>query len=232
MSLTQVKPIRILLVDDHAIIREGLRDLITSRPGMVIVGDAGTSSDALKIASGQQPDVIVLDLDLGDESGLELLPNLLDAAKAASVLILTGTRDVEQRDRAIELGAKGVVLKESGAIELLNAIEKIHRTGEYWLEPGATKRLLDRRLALQSEEPSPEVAKIASLTQTERELIAYIGEGMDNKQIASRMYIAESTVRNNLTRIYDKLEIQGGRLGLLVYAYRHGLVKPAQPPAR
>jgi DNA-binding NarL/FixJ family response regulator len=228
MSTKPAKEIRILLIDDHTIIREGLRDLIASRPGMIVVGDAGTSRDALKIAASERPDVIVLDLDLGNESGLELLPDLLDAVKNTSVIILTGTRDVEQRDRAIELGAKGVVLKESGATELLSAIEKIHHTGEYWLEPGATKRLLDRRLKSQHEEPDPETIKIAALTPTERELIAYIGEGLDNKQIANGMHIAESTVRNNLTRIYDKLEIQGGRLGLLVYAYRHGLVKPAK----
>jgi two-component system, NarL family, nitrate/nitrite response regulator NarL len=229
VSIIQDKPIRILLIDDHTIIREGLRDLITSREGMVVVGDAGTSHDALKVATREQPDVIVLDLDLGDESGLALLPELLDAVKETSVIILTGTRDVEQRDRAIELGAKGVVLKESGAVELLSAIEKIHRTGEYWLEHGATKRLLDRRRTPERAEAHPEAAKIASLTPTERELITYIGEGMDNRQIANRMHIAESTVRNNLTRIYDKLEIQGGRLGLLVYAYRYGLVKPAEP---
>jgi DNA-binding NarL/FixJ family response regulator len=229
MTPDHAPSIRILLIDDHAIIRDGLRDLIESRPGMVVVGDAGASVDALNLASTEQPDVIVLDLDLGDESGLDLLPKLLAMLPEARVIILTGTRDHEVRDSAIDLGARGVVLKEKGAIELLNAIEKVYRTGEYWLEPGATKRLLDRRRAREREEVNPEAAKIAALTATERELITYIGEGMDNRQIASRMHIAESTVRNNLTRIFDKLEIKGGRLGLLVYAYRHGLVKPAAP---
>ena len=230
MSASLAGPIRILLVDDHTIIRDGLRDLIGSRQDMVVVGDAGNRADALRIASREQPDVIVLDLDLGQESGLNLLPELLEAVKDVNVIMLTGVRDVAQRDKAMDLGAKGVVLKENGAVELLNAIEKVYHTGEYWLEPGAARRLLSRRAGNEGEQQTdPEAARIAELTPTEREIINYIGEGLDNKQIAKRVHIAESTVRNNLTRIYDKLNIQGGRLGLLVYAYRHGLIKPAPP---
>lgn len=226
MSNTDDKPIRVLLVDDHAIIREGLRDLITSRPGMSVVGDADNRADAVALAAREQPDVIVLDLDLGADSGLDVLPELLRAVASASVIILTGMRDAEKRDRAMELGAKGVVLKERGATELLAAIEKVHTTGDYWFEPGAAKRLFDKQRSRAGESADPEAARIATLTPTERELITCIGDGLDNRQIAARMHIAESTVRNNLTRIYDKLEIKGGRLGLLVYAYRHGLVKP------
>src|SRR5215213_7488692 len=224
------EPIRVLIVDDHKIIRDGLRDLISSRQGMEVVGDAGNRADALSAATREQPDIIVLDLDLGDDSGLDLIPELHRADEQVSIIILTGVRDPEKRDRAIELGARGVVLKDEGATELLSAIEKVHRTGEYWLEPGATKRLLDKQRSRVNKTPDPEAAKIAKLTEREREIIALVGEGLENKEIAERLrpVVAESTVRNNLSIIYDKLDIKGGRLSLLVYAYKHGLVSSEQ----
>lgn len=222
----QAEPIRVVLVDDHKIIRDGLREFIETRPGLVVVGDAGDRDAALEVVAREQPDIVVLDLDLGGVSGLDLLPELLSAAPAASVIILTGLRDAEKRDRAMELGAKGVVLKENGVAELINAIEKIHRTGDYWFEPGAAKRLMESRRRGEAQ-TDPEAAKIAGLTPTERALITHLSKGLDNRQIAEQMHMAESTVRNNLTRIYDKLDIKGGRLALLVYAYQHGLVKPS-----
>ena len=226
MASTNPEPIRVLIIDDHKIIREGLRDLIESRGRMTVVGEAGGCADGLELALKTKPDVVLLDLDLAGESGLTLIPQLLAADKNTNILILTGVRDVAMRDQAMELGAKGIVLKEEGASELLNAIEKICSTGEYWLEPGAYRRLLEKRKQ-QSEPPAdPETRRIATLTEREREIIGLVGEGLENKQIADRLrpVVAEATVRNNLSAIYDKLGIQGGRLGLLVYAYKHGLV--------
>jgi len=219
-------PIRVLIVDDHKIIRDGLRDLISSREGMEVVADAGSSVAAIEAMKRHRPTLVVLDLDLGNENGLDLIPELREVDEDVAIVILTGLRDVSRRDRAIELGARGVVLKDEGATELLNAIEKVARSGEYWLEPGAVKRLLDRRQAAAI--PDAETAKISKLTQREREIIALVGEGLENREIAERLrpVVAEATVRNNLSVIYDKLEISGGRLGLLVYAYKHGLVSP------
>ena len=223
---TSAEQIRVLIVDDHKIIRDGLRDLILSRGGMTVVGDVGNSAEALRATVRERPNVIVLDLDLGDESGLDLIPELQRADEEAAIIILTGVRDVTKRDKAMELGARGVVLKDEGATELLNAIEKVHRSGDYWLEPGAAKRLLDRRRARAT--PNPEAEKINKLTRREREIIALVGEGLENREIAERLrpVVAESTVRNNLSVIYDKLGIQGGRLGLLVYSYKHRLLLP------
>jgi DNA-binding NarL/FixJ family response regulator len=226
MVSTNEKPIRVVIIDDHKIIREGLRDLIESRGRMTVVGEAGGCADGLAVALKTKPDVVLLDLDLGTDSGLSLIPELLAADRNTNILILTGLRDVEKRDQAMELGAKGIVLKEEGASELLNAIEKVCTTGEYWLEPGAYKRLLEKRKPHPEAPPDPEALRIATLTDREREIIGLVGEGLENKQIADRLrpVVAEATVRNNLSAIYDKLGIQGGRLGLLVYAYKHGLV--------
>ena len=232
MSNIPTKPIRILIIDDHKIIRDGLRDLIESRVGMRVIGDVGNRADALRVAARERPDIIVLDLDLGAESGLALIPELHEAYKEAGIIILTGVRDIEKRDQAMELGAKGVVLKEEGATELLKAIEKVAHTGEYWLEAGAARRLFEKRRARTNQMSDPEAAKINTLTEREREIIALVGEGLENKEIAGRLrpIVAESTVRNNLSIIYDKLEIKGGRLALLVYAYKHGLIPLSSKP--
>ena len=226
MATPQIKPIRILLIDDQAVVRSGLRMLIESRPGLKVTGEAGNRTDALNIASREQPDVIVLDPNLGNDDGLSLLPELLGVAKDAHIIVLTGEPDAEKRDQTMELGAKGVVLKEDGARELLNAIEKVYRTGDYWLEPGAVKRLFSKNtLRAVKQQINPELAKIATLTEREREVVALVGEGLKNKQIASRLFIHHTTVSHHLTSIFDKLGV-ADRLELLIYAYRHGLAKP------
>ena len=226
MATPQTKTIRVLLIDDQAVIRSGLRLLVESRPGLKVAGEAGNRTDALEVASREQPDVIVLDLDLGKENGLDLLPELLNVAKAAHIIVLTGIRDVDKRDQTMELGAKGVVLKENGPWELLNAIEKVYHTGEYWLELGATERLLSKKTSHAGKQQiNPEAAKIATLTEREREVVALVGEGLKNKQIASRLFIHHTTVSHHLTSIFDKLGLVD-RFELIIYAYRHGLAKP------
>ena len=125
--------IRILLIDDHAIVRSGLRMLVESRPGWGVVGEASRRSDAVDLAAREQPDVILLDLDLGNDNGLEILPDLLAAARSARVLILTGVPDPELHRRGVRLGARGVVLKDNAVNVLLDAIETIH-SGGVWLD--------------------------------------------------------------------------------------------------
>jgi DNA-binding NarL/FixJ family response regulator len=200
--------------------------LIESRPGLKVTGEAGNRADALNVASREQPDVIVLDLNLGNGNALSLVSELLGVAKDSHIVVLTGGADAERRDQAMELGAKGVVLKEDGAGELLNAIEKVYRTGDYWLEPGAIKRLFSKNtLRALKQQIDPEVAKIATLTEREREVVALVCEGLKNKQIASRLFIHHTTVSHHLTSIFDKLDLTD-RFELIIYSYRHRLAKP------
>lgn len=216
--------IRVLIVDDHAVVRAGLRMLLESGPGMSVVGEAGNRTEALA-AAREQPDVVLLDLDLGGDSALDFLPELLATAPRARVLVLTGVRDPELHRRAVRLGAMGLVFKEQAAETLFKAIEKVH-AGEIWLGHAMTASLLgEMARAREVQLPNPAVAKIAALTGREREIIALLGEGLKNKQIAGRLFISEVTVRHHLTEIFARLGV-AGRLDLLVYAYRHGLTRP------
>lgn len=226
MPSPEPNPIRVLMVDDHAIVRAGLRMLIESRAGLAVAGEANNHGDALAIAAREQPDIILLDLDLGPDYGLDGLPEFLTAAPGARVIILTGQRDPEVHAAAVRLGAMGVVLKGQSAEVLVSAIEKVHAGGA-WLDPALTARVLAyMSRALRAAETDPEDAKIATLTERERDVSRLICEGLPNKQIGGRLHISETTVRHHLTSIFDKLGVTS-RLELVIYAYAHGLAKVA-----
>ena len=219
------EPIRILLIDDHVIVRAGLRMLIENHKGMVVVGEAGDRIDALAIAARERPQIILLDLDMGNESGLDFLRELLDAAAGARVVMLTGVRDPEAHRRAVHLGAMGLVLKDKAAEVLIKAIQKVH-AGEVWLDRSLTASVLtEMSQADQTRKADPEAEKIRSLTSREREIVGLVCEGLKNKQIGDRLFISEATVRNHLTSILSKLELSD-RFELALYAYRHHLAKP------
>lgn len=199
--------------------------LIQSREGMTIVGEAGNRGEALVVAGSEQPDIILLDLDLGDESGLDLIPALLEASAGARVIILTGTRDPEAQHRALSLGAMGIVHKEKAPEALLSAIERVH-AGEAWLDPMLTAKLLgEMAKAGKPKKPDPEADRVATLTGREREVVGLIGEGLKNSQIAERLFISEWTVRHHITSIFSKLEVSD-RVELIMLAYRQGLARP------
>ena len=225
MSISVSQLTRVLIIDDHAIVRTGLRMLLESQSGIAVVGEAANHADALAVAVREQPDIILLDLDLDGESSLDCLPELLTAAGEARVLILTGVRNPELHRRAVHLGAMGLVLKEKAAEVLLQAIEKVH-AGEVWLEGTMIASVLrERTHARDTQQADPEVTKLASLTEREREVTALVGQGLRNKQVAERLFISETTVRHHLTAIFAKLGV-ADRLGLVIYAYRHSLARP------
>ena len=217
-------PIRILLIEDHEMVRTALRMCLEGGPKLRVVGEAANQSDALAVAAREQPDVILLDLNLDGSSGLALLPELLATVSSARVLLLTGVSDPALLRQAVNLGARGLVLKGQNIDMLLQAIEKVH-LGEVWLDPSLIATVLsDRPRAQGGTQSNPEAATTATLSPRERQVITLVGEGLRNKEIARRLCISESTVRHHLSSIFSKLGV-AERLELVIYAYRHGLAK-------
>jgi len=234
--MTDKSGIRILIIDDHEIFLAGLRLMLEAEPGLAVIGEARTRNEALQ-ALRYLPDIILLDLDLGAESGTDLLPDLLKIDGSHRVLVLTGVANPELHLRAVCLGAIGIVHKLDAPRLLFKAIRKVH-AGEAWLNPTMVASAM---VQLQGHKPrniDPEADKISSLTAREREVIALIGEGQRNKAIGERLYISEKTVRHYLSSIFNKLQV-ADRLELIIYAFQHGLAKlpnsehaSAEPPAR
>jgi two-component system, NarL family, nitrate/nitrite response regulator NarL len=221
MSEPSQNPIRILLIDDHQSFLWGMVKLIESdSANMQVIGTASEIADALTILNREQPDVILLDIDLHGVNSLDSMP-LLRNATSAFVLIVTGVRDAQTHERAVLAGARGVVQKEEPAELILKAIRKVYQ-GEIWLDRATTGRVFSKLLDHSSTETSPESTKIASLTAREREIIdAMIKQGRStNKQIAVHLNMSEHTLRNHLSSIYSKLEVEN-RLELVMYSVKH-----------
>lgn len=220
--MTDHKPIRVVLIEDDELTRLGLRTQIGKDPSLKVAGEAANRGDALKVVREAQPDIVLLDLNLGEESGLELLPELLAAAPSARVIVVTGVSDLEAHQSAISRGASGLVLKQDAVSQVTRAVKQVYG-GDVWFNRSLMLRVINqmaREGALK--EPDPEAAKIETLTTREREVIDLVGEGLKNKALAERLFISETTVRHHLTSIFAKLGVSD-RLGLVIYAYKHGL---------
>lgn len=219
-------PISVLLVDDHVLVRQGLRMLLENHSDIHVTGEVATADEALEIAGREEPDVVLLDLDLGEnQSGLDIIARLGSLGHSPRVLVLTGIRDPEIHRRAIRLGAVGIILKEQAGEVLVKAVRCVHN-GEVWIDRRMTAAIFQdfRRLSGERELDS-EAARIESLTRRERELIGLVAQGFGTTKIADTLFISEKTVRNHLASIYDKLQVSD-RLELAIYAVRHKLAKP------
>jgi len=219
--MVAVRQIRIMIVDDHAVIRAGLRMLIEHDQTMNVVAMAGNRVEALRLAASEQPDIIILDLLLGDDDGLAFLPELCETSPKSRVLVLTGVQNPDSYRGSIRRGAMGIVLKEQAAEVLLKAIKKVSE-GQVWIDRSLMVEMIQE--FNKSSSADPEQAKIAALTDREREVIMLVGEGLKNKSIAERLFISETTVTHHLSSVFSKLDVSD-RLELTIYAFRHGLAK-------
>jgi DNA-binding NarL/FixJ family response regulator len=227
MENTTANTIRVLLIDDHRSVLWGLEALINSqKPAMQVIGKFTSYEEASTQLEKLLPDIILLDLDLGAEQGIDIIPRLTHVT-SAKILILTGSRDAELHDKAIIAGAKGVLEKADPAETILTAIARVHE-GQLWVDHDRMSRIIQELSRKKiAEDNNPERKIIESLTVREKNIVTAMTAraGATGNDVAKELHIGESTLRNHLSSIYTKLELSN-RLELWDYAHRHQLNKP------
>jgi NarL family two-component system response regulator LiaR len=208
--------IRVLAADDHAVVREGLRALIDTEAGMILVGEATDGAEAVRKARALEPDVVLLDLVMPRKSGLEAIGEIKQALPSTRILVLTSFAEDDKVFPAIKAGAHGYLLKDTSPSQLLRAIRDVHR-GEPSMHPTIARKLM-RELQRSSELPPTE----DPLTAREAEVLSLVAQGLTNQEIADRLFVSERTVRTHVSNILSKLHL-ANRTQAALYALRRGL---------
>jgi DNA-binding NarL/FixJ family response regulator len=191
-------PVRVLLVDDHEVVRRGVRDLLSNERDIVVVAEAGSVAEALAHAASTRPDVAIVDMRLPDGDGVELCQRLRANGDTPRCLVLTAFDDEQALVKAIEAGVSGYLLKQVRGQDLITAVREVAE-GRSLLDPRTTARVLDRlRRGTQ-----PDL--VDALTERERRVLDLLGQGMSNREIAQRLFLAEKTVKNYVTSVLAKL---------------------------
>jgi len=219
------KPIRVLLADDHPVVRVGLRNMLQVDPKIQVVGEAKDGVEALEMAHKLRPDILLLDLAMPNVAGMDALREMTATSLNTRTVVLTGLIDKQQVLEALQLGARGVVLKDA-IVEHLTACIHAVMQGQYWLDGHPVQNLVQvlRDLAAQTARPP---RKTFGLTARELEVVNLITEGCTNKDIAKTFGISEETVKRHLTNIFNKLGV-GNRLELALFALNHSLMPEAE----
>ncbi|GAA1168253.1 response regulator transcription factor [Microbacterium oxydans] len=209
--------IRVVLVDDQALFRAGIRMLIASQPDLEVVGEAGNGQEAIDVVRTTRPDVVMMDIRMPVMDGLTATAEILARPDAPRVVMLTTFDLDEAAARAIRQGASGFLLKDADPEFLLAAIRTVH-SGSSVIAASATRDLFEHF----AEAPKPVPPQYADLTDREREIFALAARGLSNAEIASREYLSEATVKTHISRILSKLALRD-RVQLVVFAFEHGL---------
>jgi DNA-binding NarL/FixJ family response regulator len=219
--------IRVLMADDHVIFRDGLRKLLATEDDIKIVGEASNGGDCIKMLAKLKPDILLLDLRMPDKDGLAVLEEVNFDQLPTRVVVLTAAEDDRDVVRAMRLGARAVVLKQSATELLVKSIRKV-QGGEIWLDNRMTAEVM--KVFSKSADGGPRREK-PLLSDREKEIVQLVAQGYRNKEIGERLFISEQTVKNHLHNIFDKLGVSD-RLELALYAIHHRLIEPELPPSR
>ncbi|MGJ0389729.1 response regulator [Microbacterium sp. CGR1] len=229
---TPAPPIRVLLVDDHAMLRAGFRTILDTQPDITVVGEAATGAEALTQASALHPDVITMDVQMPDMDGIEATRRIIaDPAIAAAIAIVTTFDRDDYLYQALDAGASGFLLKNAGAEDLISAVRAL-AAGDGMLAPEVTRRVLARFAHVPAPEAAPASAPIVSpaapvvladpLTDREAEVLMLLADARSNAEIASALFIGEATVKTHVSRVLQKLGARD-RVQAVVLAHRMGL---------
>jgi DNA-binding NarL/FixJ family response regulator len=214
-----MQTVRIVTADDHPIFRDGLRRLLESEPGFEVVGEAGTTKEALRLVAELAPDILLLDLAMPDGSGLDVLRELDLSDASVRTVLLTASADKQQMLDALRLGARGLLLKDSATALLYKCVRHV-MAGQYWFGRDRMPSLIEAFRAMGGVETLPPAR---TLTNRELQIVAAIVEGATNRDIAARLGLSEQTVKNHLSNIFDKVGASN-RLELALYAIHHKLL--------
>ena len=217
-------PIRVLIAEDHAIVREGVRLILEAQPDVEVVGEATTGREAIAKTCELRPDVVCMDISMPDIDGLEATRRIKECCPEVAVLALTVHESDEYFFQMLKAGASGYVLKGAASTDLVAALRAVARS-EVFLYPTVAKKLVDDYLSRVQEGEAPD--PYHRLTPREREVLALIGEGLTNREIAERLVISLSTVQTHYSHILEKLGLSN-RAELIKYAIRHGLIASDQ----
>ncbi len=212
--------IKLLIADDHAIFRDGLRRLLDSEEKITIVGEARNGAECIKMLGNLKPDILLLDLHMPDKDGFAVLEEVNFDTIPTSVIVLTAAEDDRDVVRAMRLGARGVLLKDSAIDLLVKSIYRVH-AGEIWLDSHMTAEVIN---TFSASSKSRARSEKRLLSDREMEIVQLVTQGFQNNEIGKELFISENTVKNHLRNIFDKIGVSD-RLELALYAIHHCLIE-------
>lgn len=212
------KKIKILIADDHALIREGIKQILELEDDISVIGQAGNGEEAFEKTIELSPDIILLDINMPKLNGIDALRRFKDMGVKSKVIILTIHEDKEYILKTLKLGANGYILKDSNADSLINGIRRVYK-GEKYIQQSVADLVNE---STNNDEYNSSISKINSLTKREYEVLILIAEGSNNRDIAERLFISEKTVKNHVSNILKKLDLND-RVQVAIFAYKNNI---------